>query len=347
MARGGQQAPFDELVRRHRPALLAYAGVLAPASRAEDVVQDSLLKSYVALQQGAKPEMVRAWLFRIVRNTAIDEQRGTRHHEQLDENYDGVEQPPNALDRRERLAGLVLAIQDLPDAQREAIVQREIEGKGHEEIGRALRVSPGSVRQLIYRARHALREAAGSIIPIAVIRAASTPGAGEAVSGLGAAGALKLGLATIVATGTIVATSSVDRGADPGTAQAEQLATPRPNAGVTGSEADGSRVRGDDRGGDDTRHDSGSSRDGSSGKGGEGSDGSGTSGMSGDSGHGGFSDEGEGSNSGPGSGSSGESGSGGSDLSGGNGGTSGEDSGSGGDGNVLLEVDGGTSGTSG
>src|SRR4051812_32718275 len=239
MTQDGGRAAFDEIVRRHRPSLTAFAASLAPPSRAEDVVQESLTKAYVALQEGSQPDLLRAWLFRIVRNTAIDEQRGLRHHEELDENYDGVEQPPQALDRREQIAGLVAAIQDLPIAQRRAIVKRELEGRGHEEIGRALKLSPGSVRQLIYRARHSLREAAGAIIPAVVIRAACMPGAGEAVGGLGAAGALKLGLAAVVATGTIVAGTAIDRAPSQGTAQALQLSTPQRDA-----EPGGSRVLG-------------------------------------------------------------------------------------------------------
>jgi RNA polymerase sigma factor (sigma-70 family) len=312
MARDGSRAAFDEIVRRHRPALIAFSGSLAPSSRAEDVVQESLTKAYVALQNGAEPELLRAWLFRIVRNTAIDERRGTRHHEQLDESYNGVEQPPQAIERREQLAALVAAIQDLPPAQRRAIVQRELEGKGHAEIGRALKLSPGSVRQLIYRARNSLREAAGAIIPAAVVRAACLPGAGETVGGLGAAGALKLGLAAIVATGTIVAGTSIERHADDGTAEALQLSTPHRDAEGGGSRANGepdsrpgSRSEGERHGSDSS---SDSSDKGSSGSGESGSSGpgGGASGGSGESGHGGSSDDGSSSNSGPGSGSSGE-----------------------------------------
>jgi RNA polymerase sigma factor (sigma-70 family) len=340
MAGDDSRAAFDEIVRRHRPSLTAFAGSVAPPSRAEDVVQESLTKAYVALQDGAQPELLRAWLFRIVRNTAIDEQRGVRPYEQLDENYDGVEQPPQALERREQVAGLVAAIQDLPTAQRQAIVQRELEGKGHEEIGRALEVSPGSVRQLIYRARHSLRDAAGAIIPAALIRAACMPGAGEAVGGLGAAGGIKLGLAAIVATGTIVAGASIDRSPKDGTAEALQISSPHRDSqaggpgsiGETGSQG-GSEGEGENRGSgsSDKNHPD------NSGPGGGGSSGSEHSG----SGHG--------SNSGPGSGSSGESGSGsGSGSSGPGSGTSGggsEDrSGSGGGDGDLLDLDGGTSG---
>jgi RNA polymerase sigma factor (sigma-70 family) len=304
MASEGNAAPFDELVRRHRASLIAYAGSLSPASRAEDVVQDSLLKAYVALQDGAEPELLRAWLFRIVRNTAIDQQRVTRHHDQLDENYDGVEQPPHALARREDLAALMASIRDLPPAQRQAIVQRELEGRGHEEIGRAMKLSAGSVRQLIYRARHTLREAAGSVIPLAVLRAATMPGAGEAVGGAGMAVALKVGLAAVVATGTIVAGASIDRGTDGGPAEALQLSTPHHDRVL----ADGGDAAGVAQGGDDRHQDEGS-RSENSGKGSSGRDSgensSPNSGPGGGSGHGGSSDDGSSSNSGPGSDGSG------------------------------------------
>lgn len=350
MARDGGTAAFDEIVRRHRTSLLAFARTVAPPSRAEDVVQDSLLKAYASLRDGAEPELLRAWLFRIVRNSAIDEQRGVRHHEQLDENYDGVEQPPQALDRREGVAALVASIRDLPAAQREAIVKRELEGRGHEEIGRALKISAGAVRQLIYRARHTLREAAGALIPAAVLRAASMPGADQAASGLGMAAAAKVGLAAVVATGTIVAGTSINRHGDSATAESLATTTPAKTAGASGA-----GLSRDDRTGE-IRH---GDRSGSSESGGSGKDGGGRSGSSGESGSSGSSgrDGGSGRDSGTGtsgSGSSGSSGSsdGGSGTSGSSdggqtlsGGTSG-DGGGGGSDDLLKTLDGGGPGPS-
>jgi RNA polymerase sigma factor (sigma-70 family) len=273
-------------------------------------VQDSLLKAYTALQEGAEPELLRAWLFRIVRNTAIDERRAIRPHEQLDENYDGVEQPPQALARRESVAALMLAIQDLPASQREAIVQRELEGRGHEEIGRALNLSPGAVRQLIYRARHTLREAAGALIPAALLRAATLPGAEEAVGGLGAAGALKLGLAAVVTTGTIVAGTAVEQG-DNGKAEAVQISSP--DAGSDSASVAGEEPASGERGDDSSSSNSGpgSSRDDGHGDAGSSGPSGGDDGVnSGPGGGSGSSGPGSGGSSGPGGGGSGEGGSG-------------------------------------
>ena len=79
---------------------------------------------------------LRPWLYTIVRNAALNHLRDTGPpHEQIDENYDGVEQPPQALERREGIRELVTSMQELPETQREALVKREMEGLSHAEIG--------------------------------------------------------------------------------------------------------------------------------------------------------------------------------------------------------------------
>jgi RNA polymerase sigma factor (sigma-70 family) len=170
LAGEGSEAAFEEIVRRYRSGLVAFAGKIASRDSADDVVQDSMVKAHSALLRGDRPDSPRAWLFRIVRNTALNERRDNRVHDRLDEHYDGVEQPPEAADRRRQLNDLLMALRELPRAQREAIVQRELEGRGHDEIAAALHVSPGAVRQLIFRARSALRAGIGALLPVQVLR---------------------------------------------------------------------------------------------------------------------------------------------------------------------------------
>src|SRR5882757_1930144 len=141
LAGEGSETAFEEIVRRYRSGLVAFAARIASRDSADDVVQDSMVKAHSALLRGDRPDAPRAWLFKIVRNTALNERRDNRVHEHLDENYDGVEQPPEAADRRRQLGDLVVAMRELPRAQREAIVQRELEGKGHDEIAADLEVS--------------------------------------------------------------------------------------------------------------------------------------------------------------------------------------------------------------
>src|SRR5205085_705512 len=122
--------------------LVRYAGGIVGASAAEDVVQDSLAKALPALAGGEGELALRPWLYAVVRNTSLNHLRdaGPRT-EPLDENYDGVEQPPQALERREGVRTLLAGLRELPSAQREAIVKRELEGRSHAEIGDELGVS--------------------------------------------------------------------------------------------------------------------------------------------------------------------------------------------------------------
>ena len=77
---------------------------------------------------------------------------------------------------REELASLVGAIGELPPGQREALVQRELEGRSHEEIADRLGSTPGAVRGLIFRARLSLRDAAGFLVPLPLLRWLLTEG---------------------------------------------------------------------------------------------------------------------------------------------------------------------------
>src|SRR4051794_9374585 len=96
LAGEGSDRAFDELMRRHRSALVGFASRMCSPGHADDVVQDSMVKAYTALGRGDRPDCPKAWLYQIVRNTALNDLRDWRPHEQIDENYDGVEQPPAA-----------------------------------------------------------------------------------------------------------------------------------------------------------------------------------------------------------------------------------------------------------
>ena len=74
-------------------------------------------------------------------------------------------------ERREELTELMERLRALPEPQRAAIVMRELEGLSHEEIAAALGVSGGAARQAIYRARQALRDGLGLLLPLPLLQA--------------------------------------------------------------------------------------------------------------------------------------------------------------------------------
>ena len=137
LAGQGHGAAFEEIVRRHRAPLVAYAATIVADHRAEDVVQTALMKAQRAIAQGGRALELRPYLFTIVRNTALNDLRDQPVFEHLDEDYDGVPQPPVVAERRDGLRALVAALMALPAAQREAIVKREFEGRGATFLSRA------------------------------------------------------------------------------------------------------------------------------------------------------------------------------------------------------------------
>jgi RNA polymerase sigma factor (sigma-70 family) len=212
MTRAGSGAAFSVIVERYRAPLLAYANRLVGRDEAEDVLQQTFTNALVALGRDDRAIDLRPWLYRIAHNLAVNDlRRSGRHHEQLDEQFDGVPQPPDVLDRKLQVELLVEGIGRLPERQREAIVAYELEGRSYEQIARSLSATTPVVRQLVHRARTRLRDACGVLVPawalrglvVSDLRTAGSERVGDALTG-GAAGAglLKAGTA-LLATGAI------------------------------------------------------------------------------------------------------------------------------------------------
>jgi RNA polymerase sigma-70 factor (ECF subfamily) len=159
LARSGSERAWAEITRRYGRQLRVYCARFVGVSRAEDAVQQTFLQAFLALRDGAPREIVlRAWLYRIAHNCSVDVLRkGTADYDELDLEHDGVAQPPTVFEQREEVRRIVARMRDLPAAQRQALALRELEGRSYEEISARLGHSGSGVRQLIFRARTALR----------------------------------------------------------------------------------------------------------------------------------------------------------------------------------------------
>ncbi|MEA2436305.1 MAG: hypothetical protein QOF65_861, partial [Thermoleophilaceae bacterium] len=213
LTRDGNERAFEAIVQRYRGPLLRYCSRLLPAARAEDAVPQAFLSAHRSIHAGDAELNLRPWLYRIAHNASLNLLRQNGFdHEQVSEEIDGVETPPQAFERGERLRVVVAAVKDLPDRQRDAIVLQAMEGRSYDEIAAELGVTDGAVRQLLNRARTTLREAAAAITPTGLLTRVASSG-GEAgvteriaqvVAGAGG-GALiaKAGVATLVVAGAV------------------------------------------------------------------------------------------------------------------------------------------------
>lgn len=228
LVREGYEIAFEEIVRRYGKLLTRYAATIV-GSRSEDVAQDAFSKALLALRRDHAEIELRPWLFRIVRNTALNDLRDSPPSpEILAEAIAVGGNPAEELERREELSDLIKRLQALPESQRAAIVMRELEGLSHEEIAAALGLSGGGARQAIYRARQALRNGVGMLLPLPLLKAmlaGAGPSATEAVVGAAAGAAFKATAATVLIAGAVGAGVAFDHGAGPGNAEATALPT--------------------------------------------------------------------------------------------------------------------------
>src|SRR3954469_5986768 len=216
LARAGHERAFEAIVERYRGALLRSARRYLPEARAEDALQQAYIAAWSALQRGDDVRDLRAWLYRIVHNTALNQLRVAGYdYAELDDALRGTDAPQEEMERRAVVRQTLTGLAGLPERQREALLQVAVEGRSQEEVARELGVSEGAVRQLVHRARMTLRAAATAVVPLPLATyAAGAAGAGaptadrvaELVASAGASAlAAKAGTVAVIAT-TAVAT---------------------------------------------------------------------------------------------------------------------------------------------
>lgn len=157
--RSGDDAAFAEIHRRYRPALLAFATQMLRASGhdPDDAIQDTFIRAFRGLRCTDGPMAVRAWLYMIVRNRALDELRSRPAPLEYDETYearpDWKADPAQRVDDQDELRRIVDEIGRLPRRQRMALVLRELDGRTHAETAHALHTTVPGTKSLIMRAR--------------------------------------------------------------------------------------------------------------------------------------------------------------------------------------------------
>lgn len=166
-ARSGSEDAFAHIVRRHERALRSYAARLLRGTGHDpaDVVQDVFIRAHAALTSGDQRELaLRAWLYRLTRNRAIDMLRSPPAPVSLSADDappvpDRADDPVTLIARRARVAAIVRDLAQLPVPQREALLLRELEGLSHADVARELEVSEAASRKLVGRARENLSRA--------------------------------------------------------------------------------------------------------------------------------------------------------------------------------------------
>jgi RNA polymerase sigma factor (sigma-70 family) len=150
-----------QLFETEESSLLRFAlGLVGRRSVAEDLVQETFLRLHQVWDQVENP---RAWLFRSLRNLALNHLRDHRAETNLDDDAGGLEQddpPDDALGRAEAIGTVRLLLAELPDEDRRLIQFKYRDGLKYQEISRRTGVSVGNVG---YKLHHLLKNLADAL----------------------------------------------------------------------------------------------------------------------------------------------------------------------------------------
>ena len=153
-ALAGETAAFRCLYERFGPLVHGVLLARAPRQDVDDLVQEVFVVAFERLASLRDPGAFGAWIATIARTKAIDHGRVARIVSSGDAAEVGREDPDRAA-AEEALA----AIRTLPEAYRETLVLRLVEGLTGPEIAAKTGLTPESVRVNLHRGMALLREA--------------------------------------------------------------------------------------------------------------------------------------------------------------------------------------------
>jgi RNA polymerase sigma factor (sigma-70 family) len=189
LARGGHDRAFEAIVERYRRPLLRACRRILPEARAEDALQQALMAAWAGLRRGDDVQELRPWLFRIVRNTALNQLRAAGYDfDELVETLGAADDPEEEVVRRAVVRQTLAAVAALPDRQREALLRTAINGHAQADVARDLGLSSTAMRQLVHRARRSVRTAATALVPMPLAVWVASTGGATATATLATAG---------------------------------------------------------------------------------------------------------------------------------------------------------------
>jgi RNA polymerase sigma-70 factor (ECF subfamily) len=154
-------AEMIALVQPLIPALRRYArAVLRDRDEGDDLVQDVLERSIARWHQRQRASSLRAWLFAILHNLAMDRlrRRARRgHFASIDDVPEGRLATPPAQEAAVAQRDILALVSRLPEEQRSVLLLIGIEELSYAEAARVLDVPPGTIMSRLSRARERLR----------------------------------------------------------------------------------------------------------------------------------------------------------------------------------------------
>lgn len=176
----GNERAFEVLVGRYQDKLVNYINTLIhDYDLSVDLAQEAFIRVYKNADRYEGKYQFSTWIYRIATNLAIDEIRRRERKGrfflynvmalfQKDEKVfplpDTRHCPERSLDRQERLEKLQAAIDSLPEKYRLPFILKEVHELSYEETSKVLKISLGTVKSRIHRAKMLLRDKLSGVL---------------------------------------------------------------------------------------------------------------------------------------------------------------------------------------
>jgi len=169
----GSEVAFDWLVTHYHGAVYnLILGMLGDASDAADGTQEVFLKAFRGIRGFRHGSSLKTWLYRIAIREALNHKRWFKRHLQknisidaeTEEGHEHLEIEDLCATPFEQFASGEIktavhnALQQIPRVFRVAVILRDLEDLGYEEVAEVLECSIGTVKSRILRGRRALKE---------------------------------------------------------------------------------------------------------------------------------------------------------------------------------------------
>ena len=160
-AQEGDRGAFSALVRAHQNEVYTLARrLVGDPHLASDVAQETLVRAWRALPRFRGDAALSTWLHRITVNTAWTHKKRARKHSgpSLEDLVDvaeppGAETPEIAGEMQELRGRLRVAMDRLPDQQRQVVILKDVYGWSHAEIASAMDITVTAAKVRLHRAR--------------------------------------------------------------------------------------------------------------------------------------------------------------------------------------------------
>ena len=160
-AQGGDRAAFAALVRSHGNEVYTLArSLVGDPHLAADIAQETMIRAWRALPKFRGDAALSTWLHRITVNTAWTQKKRVKKHagQSIDDLVDvpdvvGANHPEVAGELMELRGRLRLALNNLPDAQRQVVILKDVYGWSHAEIATSMDITVTAAKVRLHRAR--------------------------------------------------------------------------------------------------------------------------------------------------------------------------------------------------